>query len=179
MKLFRERFGLMPEELTAAGFKWAPEAGRVYMPVYGPMGKRRGAQLRSYNPDARIKVIAHPESHAPWQAWYRLGTGRPDGIHEPLTLVVVEDQVSAVKTSRHFNTVATLGTQLTPDRVQELAAVGARNVLFALDADATGKAIDMMRENMLLFKHTGVVMLDRDFKDSEDSEIIERVNAAL
>lgn len=177
--MFQQRFGLRADELTAAGFKWAPEDKRVYMPVYGPMGKRRGAQLRSYETWVRDKVLARPETHAPWQAWYRLGTGRPDGIHEPLTLVVVEDQVSAVKTSRHFNTVATLGTSLTPDRVQELAAIGARNVLFALDADATGKAIDMMRENMVLFKRTGVVFLDRDFKDTDDAEIIRRVKDAM
>lgn len=179
LTMFRDKFDLTPEELTAGGFKWAPEDHRVYMPVYGPMGKRRGAMLRSYADNPRIKAIAYPESQAPWQAWYKLGTGRPDGIDQPLILVVVEDQVSALKTARHYNTVATLGTYLTEDRLAELAAIGARNVLFALDQDATGKAIDMMRQNMLLFESTGVVFLDKDFKDSPDAEIRARVKEAL
>lgn len=180
IELLYDKFELQPHELTAAGFKWAPEEERVYMPVYGPSGGLRGAQLRSYDPDANPKTLAHPEKATPWQAFYRLGEGRPTGpISHPNILLVLEDQVSALKASRHFNTVALLGTRLTDDKLEELSAIGARNTLFGMDGDATGKAIDMVRQNMLLFESTGVVLLGRDFKDVPDAEIIERVRAAL
>lgn len=179
LRMFRRKFDLTAAELASAGFKWAPEDDRVYMPVYGPQGQKRGGQLRSYNERVRTKVLARQEKPAPWQAWYKLGTGRSDGLVEPRTLVVVEDQVSALKVSRHFNSVAFLGTKITPDRIQEIAAIGARDVVVALDADAQDKAIDIINENMLLFERIHVAFLGKDFKDVPDAEIIERVKAAI
>lgn len=179
LTMFRERFGLKPTELSAAGFKYAPDRDRIYMPVYGPNGRLRGAQLRSYDESAWRKADAHPETNTPWQGFYQLGQGRPTNIVNPRTLVVVEDQVSAIKVARYYNTMALLGTNFTGDKAAELAGLNARNVLLALDEDATGQAIDIMRRNMLLLKGISVVLLERDFKDAPDAEIIQRIKAAI
>jgi len=175
-------YGIPPFETGAGGWRWAPEEERVAMPVYGPEGEIRGYQLRSYKGD-NPKVLAYPMEDAPWQSFYEAFEGRPrTPVKERMgPLIVVEDQVSALKVARRFDSVALLGTNLSLDRMMEIETVlnGDRPLLFALDPDARSKAFDFVRQHGMMLPVTGTILLDKDPKDATDEEIRKAVMEAL
>jgi len=99
----------------------------------------------------------------PLQSWY-LKRASAD------SLIVVEDQLSAIKLYSHgFSAVALLGVpgdgNIGADRVRELASWSRGEVIIALDADATDKAFEFARRWGMAFRKLRVAILERDLKD--------------
>ena len=98
------------------------------------------------------------------QSWYKW-TRRSD------TLLLVEDQVSAVRAARQFHVVALLGTTLSEAKVREIVYNhGYDKVVLCLDKDATYKSIS----TTLRLRRTinGLLMksMEKDVKDFTEEE---------
>ena len=143
------------------------EHDEYVLPVRNPVGRVRGYNVRQPWPGAprkgregapKSKLWMHSEE--PSMAWYTY-----PGI--PRTLVVVEDQLSAMMASEQYecDAVALLGTHMNAERAREIASVRPEEVIIALDPDATDQAFAMARKWGLAWPKCLVAILDRDIKD--------------
>lgn len=155
--------GWTEEHLEFARPLWAPEDQRYALPIYGPMGIRRGYVLRSYSGDAFTKALTYMDVSEPHMSWYRTDHGSNE-------VVVVEDIPSAVRVAKYCNSVALCGTGCGPDYANEIAA-HAQVVTWALDADATSLAVKLHRKHSLLFRGSRVQPLECDVKDMNEADV--------
>jgi len=158
---FWDRFELPPAMVDSYGVRYAPDKGAYSFEVRDARGYGRGTLLRYYD-GSKPKTVAYPdEPERPWQAWYVR--------REPLKgrrVIVVEDQVSAMKASSWVNAVALLGTTLSTAGALEIAETQPSEVIIALDYDATDQAFKIASAFDLLFRSVRVLPLERDIKDT-------------
>ncbi len=176
------RYELSPDAVVG-NIKVSPALGRYVLPIFSPEGAVRGHVLRVPWPEAPRKPIASlPKAdtfmskHEPVQSFY-VGWGGPGASR---VLVAVEDQLSAIKLAEHgVDSVAMLGTPWSKDlggyqgadRIAEIAqTAGDRELIVALDADATEDALEFARKWRYAFKRLRVAILTRDLKDTPMSE---------
>jgi len=129
------------------------------MPVCGAQGQELGVMLRSLS-GAKPKVVSHTEQGA--MAWYTNLTAR--GV------IIVEDQLSALRASPYLTSVALLGTNLSEERVAEIKGAGHSPVFLALDNDAIASAVKFV----VKYRSTlpmQLVRLDKDIKDHNNEEL--------
>jgi len=136
---------------------------RLVYPIYDSLGFLRDGVGRSM-------VGQRPK-------WYRYGNY--DGgfrIGTSDIAVVVEDVPSAISISEWVSGYALLGTSLRDRHVTELSTY--RRVIFALDKDATDKALTMMRALHNIVP-TGMLILDKDLKTLGDEERERTIRTAI
>lgn len=141
---------------------YAPIEQRFAFPIFGPMGHRRGWMLRSYV-GAEPKALTRMDCAEPHMSWYRLGDTTPT--------ILVEDIPSAVRAARYTGAVSLCGTGCGPEYANELAS-HTRNVIWALDADATATAIRWHRRYSMMFDSSRVLPLPKDLKNMTEPELI-------
>lgn len=115
--------------------------------------------LRSLD-GAKPKVISHTEKGA--MAWYI--------NHTTPGIIIVEDQLSAVRASRYLSSVALLGTNLSEERVAEIRRTGNSPVYLALDNDAISSAVKYVVKYRSVLP-LQLVRLDKDIKDMSEEEL--------
>ena len=128
------------------------------MPVRDAQGAALGVMLRALD-GRKPKVISHTEQGA--TAWYTNLTA--PGV------IIVEDQLSALRASSFLTSVALLGTNLSDERVAEIRKAGHRPVFLALDNDAIASAV----KYVVKYRSTlpmQLVRLDKDIKDMDNEE---------
>lgn len=69
-------------------------------------------------------------------AWYKY-------LRASKSLLIVEDQVSAMRMAPYMHTVALLGTHISQEKVDEMKAGDYKHIVLCLDNDATGEAIKL------------------------------------
>jgi hypothetical protein len=163
MEFLLDKIGWTDQHVAMARPRWAPEAGRFAFPIFGPMGVRRGYVLRSYDEFAEVKALTRMDLAEPHMSWYCYH-GDPNHV------VVVEDIPSAVRAGMYAHAVALCGTGAGPDYINEIAA-HARNITWALDADATSLAVKWHRKHSLLFDSSRVLPLEYDIKDMDEADV--------
>lgn len=184
---FRNRYQL---ERAAEFIFVDQQTNRYALPIYAPDHSRRGMVLRQPWDGAPLVARFHTvkadtfnekpgpiQSHhwaadrhsAPWDE-----EGRYFG-----PLVMVEDQLSAIKLAEHgYDSVAFLGTPSDivgtyggMDRVREITqrmhVEGHREAVIALDADATDAAFMFARKWEYAFDKLRIAILEKDIKDSD------------
>ena len=162
---FEDRFGIL-----APHWLRATTDGRFLLPVFTPLEMERGYVARypwgetpwccTYSGP---KTILYMHSKGPAMSWY------PNYSD---TVVLVEDMVSAYKVQKGgLSGCALLGTQLDNDKVREIGQEGAKQVIIALDNDATETAFKLARKWGLAFNKTRVVPLERDLKEEDPADI--------
>lgn len=92
-------------------------------------------------------------------------------------IIIVEDQLSAIRASDYLTSVALLGTHLNDERVQELRAAKMRPIYLALDNDAIGTAVKHVVKYKSLLPMR-LVRLSKDIKDMTHEEA-DRLFASL
>ena len=119
-------------------------------------------------------------------SWYRAGPMRKakhyqNFSHDPSTLIVVEDQLSAIRASMYCDALALLGTDLTAGKRSVLARMIEFNynrIIIALDSDAFKKATEAYLKLWALSDSIEIHRLTEDIKDQRDdtefAEIIRR-----
>jgi len=187
-RFFLARFGLLPETLHDNVFY--NERGQYVFAVKEPRDYVRGYMVRQlpwsgeqplHRYDAVYRVtggMAGPktrvfmdEPEAVTQSWY-VGPA-------PRTIVLVEDIVSALKVWQAGPTaVALLGTHVNADKVRELAMMRPKEVVIALDKDATSEAFRIARKWGLAFPKVRVAMLQRDLKDTPAADILDTIGVS-
>lgn len=106
------------------------------------------------------KAVSHTEKGA--MAWYINRTTR--------SLIIVEDQLSALRASDYSNSVALLGTNLSEERVAEIKKSGFSPVFLALDNDAIAAAV----RYVVRYRSTlplRLLRLTKDIKDMSHEEL--------
>lgn len=136
---------------------------RFIFPIYDYSGRIVGETHRSIqNPGPYPKALVRPfHSTGSLASWYWSADPRSD------TWVIVEDQPSAVRLSRHYSTIALLGTSLGPETAQLIQTwvPKASTVIVALDADATVKCVKMGRQLRSMRDAISMPLRGVDIKD--------------
>lgn len=169
------RYGLSRESLRVADVGWTGRrddsyGGRVSYPIFRPDSKCRGYVYRSYT-GGLPKALTWLNEGQTQLAWYKF-------LRKSPTLVVVEDQVSAIRLAEHTHSVALMGTELTDDKLQEIAKEKYTTVYLALDRDATLLALKLQFKSRNLMGNLKVLPLHRDIKDMNPYEfesLLERI----
>lgn len=154
----QQRYRLDVGYLHERGVRWAPDEQRVYIPT-PYFDEDGGGILRTLNKSVQPKVKS-------CQATGSSGMGFYDAVGERFEfLLVVEDALSALCAAHYCNTVALQGTYMSHERLLELVEYAAGDpIVFALDRDATDKAIAIVNKYKYL-ADVYVAALPKDIKD--------------
>jgi DNA primase len=144
-----QQAGYSMQELGAAGLVQKGQKGglydrfrsRIMFPVRDSRGRVQGFGARALRPDQKPKYLNSPEGelYRKKRTLYGIDVARP-AIAKAGRAVVVEGytDVLAAHQAGIKETVAVMGTAITPEQVQLLAA-HAEEVVLALDADRAGR----------------------------------------
>jgi hypothetical protein len=155
------------EDVHHAGWGVAAQEGEylpLIMPVISPAGVCRGHVLRVQNPNGTKTVRSFKILDEPWIAWY---------FNSSPEVVVVEDQISALRASEFCNAVALLGAEMSQEKFEEIVGLsGARRVWFALDKDALRKGMELLKRYRLYFPNINLLILPKDIKNMSTTEML-------
>lgn len=159
--LLRDKIGFDDDHILVSRARLG-ENERVAFAILSPLGVRRGLVLRRYK-GYGVKALTYMDFDEPHTSWYvRDRWERAD------TVYLVEDIPSAVRAARYVDAIALLGTGVSLRALNEIAA-HYRKVVWALDADATSTAVNQARKYGIYFDSSRVKILERDFKNEEES----------
>lgn len=88
-----------------------------------------------------------------------------------LDVIIVEDQLSAIRASKYINAVALMGTDI-PEAVLNTLRDKAGKIFLALDKDAYRKSLKITMKNAARIKLTPI-KVPKDLKDMNEHELIE------
>lgn len=158
-QILRDKYSITDRHRRIAGLGWDEEDNSLVMPVYGVRGEVLGANLRRL--DGRTpKTKLHAEQGA--IAWYV--------NHTATGIIIVEDQLSAIRASDYLTSVALLGTHFNEERCLAIKESGYQPVYLALDNDAWDRAISYVREYRYLLRLIPL-RLSKDLKNMTDDEL--------
>jgi DNA primase len=173
IEYLKERYELDEGKIQKQGWAWTYwMGGALAMPIRNRWFNVVGFNLRTLKAPKRSRIIlCDPSSEV---LAYYIAESEPAGIlnNAHLPLLVVEDQLSALKASKWLNSVALCGTNLSDGKVVDLTKTHAKHVIIALDNDASHKAVDYLRKYSVFFDKLSVLLLDKDIKDCSENEIV-------
>lgn len=162
------RFSLDLGDIEYARWQWTPDydgyGARVIMPIFGPEGKVRGENFRSYV-GALPKSLVNGELAEEMICWYRIKK-------YSRVLVITEDQPSALRVAASgADALALMGTTLNLPRALEIKAQGHSRVYLCLDQDASSLAV---KQVLLFGKYIPNLRIktltNKDIKDMDEQE---------
>jgi hypothetical protein len=171
--LLEENYGIGKVSANRAGIMYAEPAHardgmRLFMPVRDLAGENVGYSLRAINklvfPKTILKTVRQNQL-----AWYPNRTVTKN-------ILVVEDQLSAIRAAEHITTVALLGTNLSDDRMEALCLADAGTIHLALDKDAFAKAVRFVVKYRAKSKgRLRMIQLDQDIKNQPLNKFLETI----
>lgn len=172
-KLLASKYGISRETIRVAGLRWTGEgtsnyARRVSFPIFGPDSRERGTSYRSYEGKQPKALIRFTSDDAVALSWYKFQrTSR--------LLVLVEDQVSAMKIAPFYHSAALLGTNLAENKVDEILAQNPKydRIYLSLDSDAVYEAIKTQLYWRSRVPNLLVLGIQKDIKNMNDTEFKE------
>lgn len=158
------KYGLDLNAVQQAGWSKAPGRGfGMFMPVFGPLGAYRGAVVRREFDAKSKEVRSFKALDENWLCWYRTSHSQ---------IVLVEDQISALKAARFATTVALLGAELTSDKLDEILQNSKGKIWLALDRDAHKATFDYLkRYRGYCNGNFNALMLSKDIKNMSYKDI--------
>lgn len=138
-----ENYGIDSVSSNRAGIRftgpfYSGDCNRWYLPINTVDGDIRGYVARAMDKGITPKTFNRTEK-SDALAWY-------PNRSKTKNILVVEDQLSAIRASNHITSVALLGTHLNEDRLDELLAFDTGKVYLALDRDAVPQAVEYVRK---------------------------------
>lgn len=141
-----------------------PDTGALVLPVKSFSGDWLGVNLKGITQfQKRAKLFAEDNA----LSWHVNHTA-PD-------IIVVEDQLSAIRSSVYLTSVALLGTHLNIERAVEIKKHSKGRVFLALDADAWNKTVEYVAEFRWLLDLIPI-KLGKDLKNLNEQELKEFIN---
>lgn len=167
-------YGVVPLESFELGWRQEIGSGNLVLPVRSPVGVVRGFEVRRSK--IQIPHVAGPKTKSyrilddTWMGWFRTVSTGP--------VVLVEDAISALKVSRHFQVACLFGSHVTLEMVLEAVGVAGvdNDLVLALDRDATSKALKFVVEWRFLAPNFRAVPLEKDLKYLSDTEICAKLS---
>jgi hypothetical protein len=161
-------YGIRPLEAHGEGWRVEIGSGNLVVPVRSSLGVVRGVEVRRSK--VQVPYVSSPKTvtyrflDEPWLGWYR-------GIKSGPT-ILVEDAISALKVSRHFQVVCLHGSHIAIEMLLEMVGVvGNSEIILALDNDATSKALEFVTKWRFIAPNFRAVPLIKDLKYVSDEEI--------
>jgi len=160
------KYGLNLDYVIKAGWVKAQQPSgsfNIVMPVWGPTGKLRGHVVRRVLDHDKKEVRTYKIEPEPWLCWYR--TSGAD-------IVVVEDQISALKAAAFTTSVALLGTHLSLEKLTEIQIASKGNIYLAFDKDASKSSIEYFQKYRAICPNLYVILLQKDLKNMDYGDIM-------
>lgn len=152
-KMLFNKYGITTAHTTKWKIGWDLDTDRLVLPVFSRRKELEGTTARSLS-GASPKSISHTEDGA--MAWYL----NPSSD----SLIIVEDQLSAIRASDYMNAVALLGTNINEDRASLIRKGGYKDVFIALDKDAFNLTLNYSIKYRSTLKLIPL-KLEKDIKD--------------
>lgn len=162
-----QKYHLSEYHFAKGGLSWTkdhstgPVAGRLVMPVVDEGMTLYGYTARKLDDQPGPKTLSFFENKR--GAWYF----NPSS----LDVIIVEDQLSAIRASKYINAVALMGTDI-PEAVLNTLRDKAGKIFLALDKDAYRKSLKITMKNAARIKLTPI-KVPKDLKDMNEHELIE------
>ncbi len=161
------------DEANRAGWRVEVNSGNLVCQVRSPLGVVRGVEVRRSK--MQVPHVSSPKTKSyrvldePWMGWYRTISTGP--------IILVEDAISALKVSRHFQVVCLHGSHIALEMLLEALEIAGikQSLVLALDKDATSKALKFIVEWRFLAPNFRAVPLEQDLKYVSDKEILARL----
>jgi hypothetical protein len=156
------------EDVYNAGWVVAAQEGGhlpLIMPVISPTGVIRGHVLRVQHEDGSKTVRGFKAVDEPWLCWY---------VNNSDDIVVVEDQISALRAAEFCTSVSLLGAALAEEKFEEVLRVAGdkKRVWIALDRDALKKGLEFLKRYQLYCPNLKLLVLTKDIKNMSTTEMI-------
>ena len=162
------KFALTDPDLSKLRPLWTGE--RFWFPVRDWSGNEVGGVARSYWDTPKSLTFTGPGYEWGTGSWY------PCYTRKTSELWLVEDQLSAVKMSRHHAAVALLGVGIGSPLFKHLTDTrGSYKIVLALDGDALDKATALANKLVRHGLDVDLVFLSRDIKNLNDRDEVEKV----
>jgi hypothetical protein len=163
-ELLLTKYGLCSRDVSRGLLRWSeahsPDGyGRLILPILDHLGYPSGYVARKLDDQVGPKTYTAAEQHE--GAWYLNRTS----TH----LIIVEDQLSALRISRHLNAVALLGTNLSESTLKAIKAGRYTRIFLALDRDAYPLSIKMAIRHRAELPLT-VLRIPKDIKNMDVAE---------
>lgn len=174
-------YNLTVDEIDSNEIQWVSETRRLAIPLFDKNYLRWGWEakiIKGLEPPwikgkGTTKSIVYPTQESYTRLYYpklsKEYVKERSSMNED-TIVLVEDVFSAIRVMRYRDSAALLGCNLDLVQVLELMD-GYKNIILALDADATQKAIKIAKEYSGYFEHFEVKQLNKDPKDMSENEL--------
>lgn len=155
----QQRYAIKARHISKYGLAWAEQEQRLCIPVRSFTGAERGVVLRTLSNQVP-KTLSHTEQGA--LSWFT--------NHATPGVIIVEDQISAIRAADYITSACLLGVNLNDERAEEIKASGLRPVYLALDADAYELSL---RLAIKYRSYLGIKLLrlSKDIKDHTDEEL--------
>ena len=186
---FEDRFGLDASSCLNYLRKDVGRGSYVFKLV-DRYGKSSGTVVRRHTWKGEIQPPMDMSTEGPKTLTYSEDTEGLLGIYgdfSPETVVIVEDCLSAIVaaqelgefTGDHVCAIALLGTRLNERQVAEIAALGAREHIVALDWDARQQGIELVKRWRYCLPNMRAAMLPMDIKDMPQGDVQEYIKVGL
>lgn len=175
IEYLKDEFGLMQRHLLTYPI-FRTYDNKLILPIYNSLGVRVGEEIKNY-PEVTDDHMAQKsriyiEDTSPVLAWYRRRfVGGEMALDSKKTLLIVEDQISALKACGMCDTVALCGVNLSKDKVVTIGQMNYDRVILALDSDAFSIAVKSYQRAAALIHGLQIVRLAKDVKNMAYSEI--------
>ena len=163
------KYGMGPHQIAQGRAHWTQQhspggCGRLLLPVLDEDGIPYGYTARKLDNQQGAKTLMYVEnSKGSWHA------GPPS--KQP-KLIIVEDQMSAIRASHYLNSMALLGTNLTDAALTVLKAKKYDTIYLALDADAFPTSIRLAHRLRKAGVKVTVLRLKKDIKNMNEVELV-------
>lgn len=155
------KYGITKQECIEQGIRFAKAINRIYFPIYDYRGFQCGENLKAISIEQKPKTLINRWTDEPLIHW-------PLGQKMAEVLVLVEDQISAIKTSKIVLSASLLGTNLKEEGLSLFRKIGITKIILMMDGDKAGYKATSTLNNMLspFFKvYTSYLPLGKDPKD--------------
>lgn len=165
------KYDLSEEEIVLSRFGWSPSLERMIMPVYKDgvliywQGRNLG-EITETNPKYKNVYLRGSRD-----VFSMFSCCAGDCSDNGRTIVLVEAIISAVKLSRHVDTIALLGSYIPASILHELK--GYDTVIIWLDPDKKAAILtESVRWQMLTGKPVKAMLTDKKPKQYNDKELL-------
>lgn len=144
--------------------RWSALQDRILIPVCDRHKKQHGWVARAISPNQKPKTLNYI-SEGETLAWFTTGRTSTEA------LLIVEDAISAIRSSTYVDSVALLGTNLSLDKLKNFTELSYKTIWLALDKDAIYSATRIVQENRMFLPNIKLLPLDTDIKDQSRIEL--------
>lgn len=157
--LHLQQYGIVYFVFQKENYQWWEERQRIYIPIVDHRGYEIGANAKTVV-NSKPKTIMYPFcDDVPLVHWPLLSR-----ISFKDTVVLVEDQISALKVAHVAPSVSINGTHISEDMIKYFINLGIKQVKIMFDPDAVGKAIKYKSKYHGVFANVDVISTTQDPK---------------